>query len=358
MPLYFTALRQHRRQAMKNLLIFFTIYAIISILAIRYALFTKNENTDKIMPSMTVWLSNIKYAFAFLLYLVMCIVTCKSIINAPPDYKLFSLYMVIIAGAIGLYSVVLMFMKAMSGVIWCFVSCVFLGLSSMTDLSHMHTDAIVGICAAVLLISQIHYLKWQQIILGGRGFQKSHFMGGASFPDEDFVALNSAWRANSMVFVTFWVPCIAFVLAGIYVLYTGIGGVVGNLLAVVFVLGMSFFALVITKKRKERYLACCSKLNLTDEDIRQALLHKKRGTAADNIKVEIREPDIEQSSNKSYRYCQSCGKQMPTENAWYEPQKAKICVTCYWNDKNRNMIMYFSWRIALPIAILYVQGRF
>lgn len=234
-----------------------------------------------------VWWFRIACIIAFLFYLLLLIVPCGIMINEPyqPAY---SLYMASIAGAAGLYALLLLLKKNIFGSFCGLMPCIFLALG-MKDLGFGRADAQFiqdmlpfAIFAAIILLSQIPYLKKLAKRSGSGAFQKAHFTNGASFADQDLADLNSTWSSYSGGAVLFDIPGMALAILGGQILSRSIGGFVGNFSAVALLFAMLFFAFFMNRARKKRYQECRDKLGLTDEDIRQALQHKRKGTVADD----------------------------------------------------------------------------
>lgn len=249
----------------------------------------KQFANDVVSPMSKGWFS-IGCTLAFLLYLLVCIVPIGIMINLQQSKAdTLSEFVMGAAGAIGIYSIVLILMKTIVGIFWCIIPCVILSLNIIyfINMPLFRIDElavfmlIFSILATILLLSQIIYIKKLRRLPGGKCFQKKHFKGGTSFLDADFIALDKAWFSYSLAFVIFSIPCMAFAILGAFILHNSIGGVIGNALAVAIFLVMNIFAAIMGTKRKKCYQACRDKLGLTNEDINQALRHRKRGTVAE-----------------------------------------------------------------------------
>jgi hypothetical protein len=220
-------------------------------------------------------LSSICYLFLFIIHLAATII--------EPYHPKYSFYMASIAGAIGSYAILLALRKKIFMVFWSIIPCIFLGLG-LIDIGFgqphkdvAHPTLLLGILAAIMLLSQVPYLRKTQK-MSDNAFQKTHFANGASLRDEDLADLYTAW--SSWALVAFYIPGMALALVGSNILYRCIGGVVGNFSGVALIFAALFSILTIRIKRKKRYIVCRDRLGLTEEDTRQALLHKKWGTSA------------------------------------------------------------------------------
>ncbi|OQB24439.1 MAG: hypothetical protein BWY11_01059 [Firmicutes bacterium ADurb.Bin182] len=111
-------------------------------------------------------------------------------------------------------------------------------------------------------------------------YRREHFEKGMNFSQTDFDAyINASANATKAVFTRF-LPCVLGGLLISQVFAIGIGGVAGNLLAIVFI----FIGLITgsgsIKRTGEKVEYYSKKLGITKKDIVAARNHIKNGTVA------------------------------------------------------------------------------
>ena len=236
-----------------------------------------------------VWWFRIALSVATFFSLLFIVCSIGFVVN-DGNHRMYSHYMMFIATANTLIALYLVFRKVIIGAFLSILSFVPVILSTK-DLGfgrpfyefskhELPPQLAFSIIVMIMLLSQIPYLKRLSKIQR-KGFQREHFVDGASFSDNDLSSLSKAWSAFSMSFLAFYIPCVAFGILVGQLISKVIGGFIGNVLALVLILGGLILGFVFTRRRKRSYEACRDKLKLTENDVRQALRHKKQGTVAD-----------------------------------------------------------------------------
>ena len=241
--------------------------------------YTKSSSSQRIGSRAEVWWFRSACGFSFLFYLLMLII-CAGILmaNPPRSYSSYtepySCYMAVLAGAAGIYAITLVLFRKISGVFWSILPCFFLGLGT-TDLNVGKPEKFanillaLAISATIMLLCQIPYLKKRHNIQWN-GF-KNAVKKGESFSEEDMDALYHAYLDVSGFIPTVFIPCVAIALLAGRMLSYGIGGAIGNGLAVVSIFAGLIIAGIIGRGRKKHYMECRDEFGLTDEQVRRAI---------------------------------------------------------------------------------------
>ncbi|MDL2285375.1 hypothetical protein LJB93_01365 [Desulfovibrio sp. OttesenSCG-928-F07] len=258
------------------------------------------SNTNAPVSRGLVWWYRITLVISLLIYAGLLIGFCGIFVNDPPRVK-YSLYIMGLASINGLYAVFMLYKKEKYGVFLGLVPCLLLLLGGidigfgypLKDFTLMMLP--FAVIAEVLMLSQLPYLKKLNTFYmasasqGGSNmagnvkskvFTKAHFVNGSTFAEQDIAELYRTWKAYGMSVLVFQVPSLVVALILGQILAKSVGGVIGNFGAVALIFMSLIFSAIMSIARKKRYTACRNKLGLTEQDVRQALAHMKKGTVA------------------------------------------------------------------------------
>lgn len=111
-------------------------------------------------------------------------------------------------------------------------------------------------------------------------FRPEHFANGYNFNMQDFNAYIAASDKLNRDMYTKYLPC---VFGGIIISFffsKGMGGFVGNMLALVCIFGGLILGMVVNIKSSKAVKEYAAKLGITVKDVSQAKKHIKAGTVA------------------------------------------------------------------------------
>jgi len=111
-------------------------------------------------------------------------------------------------------------------------------------------------------------------------FRPEHFPNGYNFNREVFNSYLLASDKLAKGMYTKYLPC---VFGGIIISFffsKGVGGFIGNILALVCIFGGLILGTAVNAKTSKEVKECAAKLGITNADVKQARKHLKEGTFA------------------------------------------------------------------------------
>ena len=111
-------------------------------------------------------------------------------------------------------------------------------------------------------------------------YKPCHFENGRDFDADDFAAFIQASEDVKSTFLSRYLPCVLGGLVLGAVCSFGIGGVVGNVLAIVFIFGGLIAGGYFNKQAGKKLTESMERLGITRDDVNFAWQHVKNGTVA------------------------------------------------------------------------------